>query len=74
MSLFHNMAMPNAPPPVENIEAPLTSRKHRGRRIDVETSDLILDEAHQQEYWVVKRNNRGEIIELYLVDTDDELR
>jgi hypothetical protein len=73
MPVFHNMVMPNAPPPVENIEAPLAGRRHRGKKIDVETGDLKLDEAHQQEYWVVKRNVRGEIIDLYLVDSDDEL-
>jgi hypothetical protein len=39
-----------------------------------ETGDLVLEEPHQQEYWVVKRNIRGEIIDLYLVDSDEELR
>jgi hypothetical protein len=44
------MSMPNAPPPIENIEAPLAGRKHRGKKIDVETGDLVLEEPHQQEF------------------------
>lgn len=71
MPIFRHMDMPNAPPPIHNIEAPLAGRRHRGKKIDVETGDLVLEEPHQQEYWVVKR---GEIIDLYLVDADEELR
>ena len=74
MPIFSHMDMPSAPPPIHNIEAPLAGRRHRGKKIDVETGDLVLEEPHQQEYWVVKRNVRGEIIDLYLVDADEELR
>jgi hypothetical protein len=55
------------------LEAPLAGRKRRGQSIDIETGDLIL-EPHQQEYWVVKRNMMGHIIDLYRVETDDEIR
>ena len=35
---------------------------------------MILEEPHQQVYWVIKRNMMGDIIDLYRVDTDDEIR
>jgi hypothetical protein len=56
------------------MEAPLAGRRSRGQSIDIETGDLILEEPHQQEYWVVKRNMMGHIIDLYRVETDDEIR
>jgi hypothetical protein len=65
---------PHSAPPIHNIEAPLAGRRRRGRKIDVETGDLILEEPHQQEYWVIKRNMMGDIIDLYRVETDDEIR
>ena len=39
---------------MHNMEAPLFSRKRTGRKIDIETGDLILGEPHKQEMWVVK--------------------
>ena len=53
---------------------PIAGRKHLFRKIDMETGDLILEEPHQQEYWVIKRNMMGHIIDLYRVETDDEIR
>jgi hypothetical protein len=74
MPIFRNMDMPPAPvPSIHNLEAPLAGRRRRGKSIDVETGDLILEEAHQQEYWVVNRNMMGDIIDLYRVETDDEI-
>jgi hypothetical protein len=74
MPTFRHMDMPSAPPPMHNMEAPLVGRKRRGQSIDIETGDLILEEPHQQEYWVIKRNMMGHIIDLYRVETDDEIR
>ncbi|HKI09287.1 MAG TPA: hypothetical protein VKA09_12905 [Nitrososphaeraceae archaeon] len=48
--------------------------KHRGHSIDVETGDLILEEPHQQEYWVIKRNMLGQIINFYRVEIEEEIR
>jgi len=74
MPMFRHMEMPSAPPPMHNMEAPLVGRKRRGQSIDIETGDLILEEPHQQEYWVIKRKMMGHIIDLYRVETDDEIR
>jgi hypothetical protein len=49
------MEMPSATLPVYNMEAPIAGRKHLGRKIDMETADLILEEPHQQVYWLIKR-------------------
>ena len=66
--------MPSAPPAIHNMEAPLFGRKHRGRKIDIETGDLIMEPAHHQEYWVVKRNLMGDIIDCYRVEADLDIR
>ncbi|HKG88496.1 MAG TPA: hypothetical protein VKA95_09235, partial [Nitrososphaeraceae archaeon] len=68
MPIFRNMEMPSAAPAMHNMEAPLFGRKHHGRKIDIETGDLILEELHRQEYWVVKRNMIGDIIDCYRVE------
>jgi hypothetical protein len=68
------MEMPQAPPRMENIEASLFGRKHRGKKIDIETGDLIMEPPHTQEYWVVKRNVMGDIMDCYRVEADLELR
>jgi hypothetical protein len=67
------METPSAQP-IHNMEFPLTSRKKRWPRVDVETGDLILEEPHQQEHWVIKRNMLGQIIDLYRVDIEEEIR
>ncbi len=54
MPIFRHMEMHSAPLPVHNMEVPIAGRMHPGRKIDMETGDLILEEPHQQEYWVVK--------------------
>jgi hypothetical protein len=56
------------------IDPSFDEQKHRGRSIDIETGDLILEEPHQQEHWVIKRNMMGHIIDLYRVETYDEIR
>jgi hypothetical protein len=74
MPIFRNMEMPSAPPAIHNMEAPPFGRKHRGRKIDIETGDLIMEPAHHQEYWVVKRNLMGDIIDCYRVEADLDIR
>ena len=74
MPVFRHMEMHSAPLPVHNMEVPIAGRTHPGRKIDMETGDLILEEPHQQEYWVIKRNMMGHIIDLNRVETDDEIR
>jgi hypothetical protein len=77
MSMFRHMDMPPAPAPapeIRHMDAPFAGKRHKGRRVDIETGDLILDEPSQQEYLVIKRNMMGDIIDLYRVETDDEIR
>jgi hypothetical protein len=57
-----------------SAESMSTELLSRGKKIDVESGDLILEEPHRQEHWVIKRNMLGEIIDLYMVEADDELR
>ena len=54
--------------------SPLQRGINEGRSVDIETGDLILEEAHQQEHWVIKRNMMGQIIDLHRIDADDDIR
>ena len=75
MPIFRNMEMPSAlAPSMHNMEALLFGRKHRGRKIEIETGDLILEPPRQQGYWVVKRNMMGDILDCYRIEADLEVR
>jgi hypothetical protein len=54
--------------------APLFGRRRHGRKIDIEIGDLIMEPPHHQEYWVVKRNLMGDIIDCYRVEAELDVR
>ena len=54
---------------MHSMKAPLFDRKRTGRKIDIKTEDLILEESQRQETQVVK-NMLDDIIDCYEVEAE----